>query len=618
VSGGALLRGQVECRLCVAARMALYFGRCRGTGRDSTLADPATAHRLHSRPIHWRVQPGRFQNARSPASQFLPPLLRGFALEEWTMHSEWHAVDSLVAGLSSLITAVVVGPGRHRLPARVSETMGQFTASYRAFRDDLRQLLQSIAGDRRGLVWLSIIALAAIAVRIWYLDQPIRYDEAWTFMRFVALGGDRLFDYPAPNNHVAHTLLVYLSTSAFGIEPWAIRIPAFLAGILLVPLTFVCARTMLQGSSGLVAAGLVAASPFLVLYSTYARGYTIIVLLTVVLVPLCLYFVRTESSFAGCLVALLAALGLYTIPIMLLPMTMLAVWALFLAYQAGGRAKTLRVVRAGAWVLLLCAAVTLALYAPVFVTSGARRVFGNQYVEPRGLGEAVASWPGLAWETWVLYLAGIPGWAQVFLGACLLAGAVTLWKANRAAFLLIPAAAVGAGLALLATRNVPYPRTWIYLLPLSFCLADAGVKGILARIARPSQVHVAGALGVLLAVGMSYSLVAAHTVPYPDTDTIPDAEAIVRYLQPRLKEGDWVQVRKFWPLRYYAYRLGMPIEVFGKSSPHGDGDIYVVVLLPNGSFEKATKPYGTPLDEADFTIEAFPSSLLYVPRHPGE
>jgi hypothetical protein len=531
------------------------------------------------------------------------------------MRAGWHTVDSLVAGLRDLYAALVRS-GRHRLPACPTRFASEFNTSYHAFRGDLRILIEQIVADRRGLAWLSVITLAGIAVRIWYLDQPVRYDEAWTFLRFVAPGAHRLFDYPAPNNHVAHTLLVYLSTSALGSAPWAIRLPAFLAGVLLAPLSYVCARTIFQGASGLVAAGLAAASPILVLYSTYARGYTGITVLTLFLVPLCSYFVRNESVFAGCLVALLAALGLYTIPVMLFPLAMLVAWSAALANYVGGRVKMLRTVRAGSWVLVLGTAITLTLYTPVLARSGVRRVFANQYVQPRALGEALAAWPRLAQETWKLYLLGIPGWFQVCLGVCLLAGAIAVWKANRAALLLILAAVVGSGVVLLATRTIPYPRTWIYLLPLSFCLADAGVTGILARLARPFQAHVAGALGALVAVAMSCALTAACAVPYPDTDTIPDAAAIVRYLQPRLKEGDWVQVRKAWPLRYYAYRLGMPLDVFGKAGRQGDGDTYVVVMLPNGTFAKAIQPYGAPLHEADFDVVAFPSSLLYIPRNP--
>ena len=48
----------------------------------------------------------------------------------------------------------------------------------------------------------------------------------------------------------------------------------------------------------------------------------------------------------------------------------------------------------------------------------------------------------------------------------------------------------------------------------------------------------------------------------------------------------------------------------------GDGDIYVVITLPTGTFANAILPHDAPLHKADFTIEAFPSSLLYVPRDP--
>jgi hypothetical protein len=40
----------------------------------------------------------------------------------------------------------------------------------------------------------------------------------------------------------------------------------------------------------------------------------------------------------------------------------------------------------------------------------------------------------------------------------------------------------------------------------------------------------------------------------------------------------------------------------------------MVVLLPTGSFEKATKPHGAALHEQDLAIEAFPSSPLYATR----
>jgi hypothetical protein len=531
---------------------------------------------------------------------------------------------SLRGGLPFPLTMELLLLGWDRLLARIPGFARRFVASYRVFRKDLSRLLKERAADRPGLVWLLLIASVGIVVRIWFLDQPMRYDEAWTFLRFVEPGINRLFDYPAPNNHVAHTLLVYLSTAAFGTEPWAIRLPAFMAGILLVPMTYLCARTVFHRSLGLLATGLVAGSPFLVFYSTNARGYTGIALLTVALVPLSLYFIRKESAFAGLLVALLSAIGLFTMPSMLFPIAMLVLWSLLLAYHAGGWPKTLRVLRAVAGVLLLCAMIVVVLYVPVLITSGIRRIVANQYVQPQALVEAMTAWLGMARETWVLYQRDIPHLLVVCLAACALLGALYLWKGNRPTFFLIPSALIGIGMVLLAGRAVPYPRTWSFLLPLGFCLVDAGVTGILTLAGRRTEVHLAGALGLLFALGISYHLVTTEAVAYyPETGTLPDAEEIVLFLEPRLGEGDLVLVRRYWPMRYYGHRQGIPLGVFGKSIPqevldeNGDGDIYVLVQLPGGTFGKATKNYPQ-LDERDFVVHEFPSALLYLPGAPSD
>jgi 4-amino-4-deoxy-L-arabinose transferase-like glycosyltransferase len=496
----------------------------------------------------------------------------------------------------------------------MSRFAGQFLDSSRAFCTDLGRLLKQIAADRHSLIWLLLISVVGTAVRIWFLDQPMRYDEAHTYMTFVEPGVDRLFYYQEPNNHVGHTLLVYVSTSLFGDEPWAIRLPTFLAGILAVPMTYLCARTVFRRSLGLVAAGLVAASPILVLYSTNARGYSGIVLTTMVLIPLNLYLVRKESAFAGFLVADLMAIGLYTIPIMVFPIAMLVVWSILLAYHSGGWSKTLRVLRSLVLVLLLCGIVTLLLYTPVILTSGLSRLVANNTISPRALSESVALWPQLAQRVWMQYFADLPVLVRLFLGVCLFAGSVYLWKVNRPAFLLVPASLIGIGLMLFATRTLPFVRTWTFLLPLGFCLVDAAITAVVRLFAVPIRVTAAGALGLLFAVGISYNLTALNVVPrYPETGPAPDAEAIVQYLEPRLNEGDWVLVRRFWPFRYYGHHLGMPLGSFAKVG-QGDGDIYVVVQLPGSTFEKVVRKNYPELDKEDYAIQEFPSTLLYVPK----
>ena len=85
--------------------------------------------------------------------------------------------------------------------------------------------------------------LTGAALRIPLLDQPMRCDELYTAWALVARGLPTvLFDYSSPNNHVLHTLLVYISTQAWGSAAQVIRLPAFLAGILCIPAAYLAGQ----------------------------------------------------------------------------------------------------------------------------------------------------------------------------------------------------------------------------------------------------------------------------------------------------------------------------------------------------------------------------------------
>ena len=57
----------------------------------------------------------------------------------------------------------------------------------------------------------------AIAVRLMFINQPMRYDEALTFNEFASrplyYG---LSFYPDPNNHLLNTLLVHVAFASLG------------------------------------------------------------------------------------------------------------------------------------------------------------------------------------------------------------------------------------------------------------------------------------------------------------------------------------------------------------------------------------------------------------------
>src|SRR5436309_12847509 len=79
--------------------------------------------------------------------------------------------------------------------------------------------------------WLPVggLMLLGLGLRIAFLNQPIRYDEALTYNEFASrplyYG---LSFYPEPNNHLLNTLLVH-ALLGLGSQPWVLRVPALLA-----------------------------------------------------------------------------------------------------------------------------------------------------------------------------------------------------------------------------------------------------------------------------------------------------------------------------------------------------------------------------------------------------
>ncbi len=108
-------------------------------------------------------------------------------------------------------------------------------------------------------MWLTGIVLAGVALRIGLLNEPMRYDEAFTLDRYAIHGyGFIASTYDFPNNHILYNLLAHTTWLIAGDHVWTVRIPAFLAGVGLIPATYLAARECYGAAVGLCAATLAA------------------------------------------------------------------------------------------------------------------------------------------------------------------------------------------------------------------------------------------------------------------------------------------------------------------------------------------------------------------------
>ena len=216
-----------------------------------------------------------------------------------------------------------------------------------------------------------------------------------------------LADYSAPNNHIFHTILVYISHQLLGGHTWIVRLPGFYSGHTMhtQPPIFPPAGCF-NSHQSLAACALVALTPWFITYSTNGRGYTLLIYLHCCL-RISQGYLSINKAVALIAFAITAAFGFYTIPIFLYPMAGISLWVLITHLTArepwkSRRRKILIFIA----VMLAAGLLTLLLYSPVILFgTGLDSITNNEIVEP---GRGGTLWkifvPGAVktWESWMV------------------------------------------------------------------------------------------------------------------------------------------------------------------------------------------------------------------------
>ena len=399
--------------------------------------------------------------------------------------------------------------------------------------------------------------LIAVLARYRALFQPMRYDEAVAWAWYVGRSwGTIVSRYPQPNNHVLYSLLAKVTGAPANHAPWALRLPALIAGVAIVPLIWAVGRRYADKFSALLAAALCVGSTPLVLYSTNARGYTLVVavFLAMLLVADDVRVRPTTGRWAS--LVLLAALGLYAIPVMLYPMGVVLLWLAL----ANGSFRT----HAGERFLLWLAAVTVIilalaalLYIPILLHDGPRALIGNKFVSSskwvvfqrelwRSAGPTIVSWtsPLPPWSAWIV----VP---------------LALYGVRRSRSRVLPslamATAIWCALLLVATHRAPFVRVWIFLVPLFLLAVARGVRRALRSVTKRELLQTEWP-AVALAALMAWAQIRTQTAERADeTGPFRSAAEVTATLAPLVGSGDRViaPVPSVGPLLYYFPRAGL-------------------------------------------------------------
>lgn len=212
------------------------------------------------------------------------------------------------------------------------------------FRDEVSR--------RLSLLSLAIITVAGILLRVPALGDPLFGDELSTY--FIVEGHSLREALAIVKGPQEATPPLYFAVawifSQLGDSPYLLRIPSLVAGVSLIPLTWLLGVRTVGRGPGLVAAALVASSPLMVFYSIEARAYAAAAFFalcsTLVLVSLS----RKSSIPRWALYAVLIALAMYSHYTAVFVLAAQTLWAFVVLKDLRGR---LALAVTGAFLLFL-------------------------------------------------------------------------------------------------------------------------------------------------------------------------------------------------------------------------------------------------------------------------
>lgn len=525
-----------------------------------------------------QIKPAADHLARDGSLEIFTPALHAQLRPAWLIS----AVLLMAAGLFWIIF-------RSQSIAYISRCLNWFSAY--SLLSDFQALARTVfsTGGPRIFLWgIAAVLLGSLLLRALYLYVPMRYDEAYTVVAFAIRPlWNAISDYHLPNNHIFHTLLVHFSLQWFGMNEAAARLPALLAGLLCIPTGYLAGKSLYNRWAGLLAAAWIGFSPIMVIFSTNARGYSLVCLFTLILVGLGNYLRQHTSLVAWCLLAIFTAFGFFTLPTMLYPAGIVYSWlALSWLFRDTGPGPRSQFFLFALFVSgLLAGLLSLFLYIPVLLTSGVDALIANRHVVSLSWYEFSGNLPLRALDTWRFWTTDWPSGLALLFGLGLLLSIVLHARIARYRIHLLVPTVLWLGFTLVIQKVAPLPRIWLFLLPLFQIFSAAGLIGGLDAIfkQRPDrQKNWIYAASILL-LGAVLTLATVYSNPANQDELagpVREAGQITGQVLAARQPGELVAANSpiQAPLRFYLLKAGASEDLFYNEHDPQPFDQLLVVL----------------------------------------
>jgi len=400
---------------------------------------------------------------------------------------------------------------------------------------------------RRALIGVCSIMTLGLLLRLVGLGEALWFDEIKMYARYMTRPFPFVFSvYDDQNQHILYSVVAKLSIGLFGDSASSLRIPAALFGVASLGALYAFGTRVTSRTESLLAAALLAVSYHHVWFSQNARGYTGLLLWTLLSTALFLDLLRNRDRSRWGLSVVYGgtiALALYThLTAAVLPVShaLVGAWALWRPGRSGEERPAPLPLLAG---LVLAGTLSLQLYAPVLPQ------VGGVLLEPSLSGVSIA-WKNPVWlvtESLRNLAGGLPAGVLVLPVAMAVAlyGLWSYFRRSSVEMLLMVLPVVLTMTAIITLGHNLWPRFFFFSAGFAVLI---GLRGLFALAPR------AGPRGPAIAVGLTVLVILGSltTVPsawgpkqdyeaaeaFVDRNAGPD-DAIVTVGMTRLPYDEW-------------------------------------------------------------------------------
>ena len=310
-------------------------------------------------------------------------------------------------------------------------------------------------------IGIGAVLLLGVVLRLSHLGGGLWFDEIQTLVDYVRQPlGYILATYDSQNNHLLYSLLAKSTVMTFGESAWALRLPAAVLGVLSIWALFDFGRLVARRHEAMLAAVLLTVSYHHVWFSQNARGYTGLLLGTLLGTTAFLELVSTERPTWKTVLwygIVMSATVYFHLTAVLVVAAHFIVWAT-LAWKRR-RETTRAAVLPALWALFLAGTFSLVLYALV-LPQLAGTLFGKAASQS-------TEWQNPLWllaESLAGLSRGFPGGPLILVAGCaiVLYGWVSFWRREpETAILMVLPGILTAAAAILLSHNL-WPRLFFF------------------------------------------------------------------------------------------------------------------------------------------------------------